>query len=47
MPTVIASIARTPLGRFGGALRPLSAVELGGVAIAAAVQRAGLDPAVE
>ncbi len=44
MPTVITGIARTPIGRFGGAFRPLAAVELGGVAIAAAVQRSGIDP---
>ena len=27
MPTVITGIARTPIGRFGGAFRPLAAVE--------------------
>src|SRR3990170_7850890 len=44
MPTVITGIARTPIGRFGGAFRPLAAVDLGGVAIAAALQRSGIDP---
>ena len=42
MPTVITGYARTPIGRFGGALRPLSAVDLGGIAIAAALERSGL-----
>ena len=46
MPTVITGIARTPIGRFGGAFRPLAAVELGGVAIAAALQRSGIDPSL-
>jgi acetyl-CoA C-acetyltransferase len=41
----IVSAARTPIGRFGGALATVPAVELGGVAIRAAVERAGLDPA--
>jgi acetyl-CoA C-acetyltransferase len=41
----IVSAARTPIGKFGGALSTVSATELGGVAIRAAVERAGLDPA--
>jgi acetyl-CoA C-acetyltransferase len=41
---VICAGARTPIGRFGGALAPLPAVELGGHAIRAALQRAGADP---
>jgi acetyl-CoA C-acetyltransferase len=41
---VICAGARTPIGRFGGALSSLPAVELGGVAIAAACERAGLSP---
>ena len=41
----IVSAARTPIGKFGGALAGVPAVELGGVAIRAAVERAGLDPA--
>ena len=41
---VICSIARTPIGRFSGVLTPLTAVELGGRAIAAALDRAGLPP---
>jgi acetyl-CoA C-acetyltransferase len=41
----IVSAARTPIGKFGGALAAVPAPELGGVAIRAAVERAGLDPA--
>ncbi len=41
----IVSAARTPIGKFGGALSTVPATELGGVAIRAAVERAGLDPA--
>jgi acetyl-CoA C-acetyltransferase len=42
--TVITGIARTPIGRYGGALSSLHAVDLGGAAIAAAMQRSGVDP---
>ena len=45
-PIVIVSAARTPMGGFQGALGAVSAPELGGVAIAAALQRSGL-PASE
>src|SRR6188472_4507552 len=41
----IVSAARTPIGRFGGALSAVPATELGGVASRAAVEQAGLDPA--
>jgi acetyl-CoA C-acetyltransferase len=41
---VITGIARTPIGRFGGALKPLRAVELGGAAISAAMSRSATDP---
>jgi acetyl-CoA C-acetyltransferase len=40
---VILSATRTPCGRFQGGLMPLSATQLGGVAIRAAVERAGLE----
>jgi acetyl-CoA C-acetyltransferase len=40
---VIVSGARTPIGRFLGGLSPLSAPELGAVAVRAAVERAGID----
>ena len=43
--TFIVSAARTPIGKFGGALSTVPATTLGGVAIRAAVERAGLDPA--
>ncbi len=38
----LVSAARTPIGKFGGALAGIPAVELGGVAIRAAVERSGL-----
>ncbi len=44
MTSVITSIARTPIGKFGGAFRPLSAVDLGAAAIRGALDRAGLRP---
>ena len=42
---VITGIARTPIGKYHGSLAPLRAVELGGAAIAAAVERSLVDPA--
>ncbi len=42
---VIVSAVRTPIGKFQGTLAGLSASDLGGVAIRAAVERAGVDPA--
>lgn len=41
---VIVGAARTPIGKFMGALSPLSAPELGGVAVQAAMERSGVDP---
>jgi acetyl-CoA C-acetyltransferase len=41
---VICAGARTPIGRFGGALASLPAVDLGGQAVAAALERAGVAP---
>ena len=41
--TVILSSARTPIGRLSGGLGSLTAVELGGVAIAGALERAGVS----
>lgn len=41
---VIVSAARTPLGAFQGSLSALTATQLGGVAIRAAVARAGVRP---
>lgn len=43
--SVIVSAARTPVGKFGSALRSRSAVDLGAVAIRAAVARASVAPA--
>jgi len=42
MNPVICAVARTPLGKFNGALTPLTAMELGGVAMRGALDRAGL-----
>ncbi|MDR1572061.1 MAG: acetyl-CoA C-acetyltransferase [Clostridiales Family XIII bacterium] len=42
---VIASAARTPIGSFGGSLKDIPAAKLGGLAIAEAVRRAGVEPA--
>ncbi len=41
---VIVSAARTPIGKFGGAFRETSAVELGIAAVRAAIERAGISP---
>ena len=45
MPTtVILGTARTPVGKMGGALASMPATELGGIAIAAALERSGVAP---
>ena len=41
---VLVSGARTPVGRFGGAFKDVSAADLGAEAIKAAVARAGITP---
>ncbi|GIU99260.1 MAG: acetyl-CoA acetyltransferase [Actinomycetota bacterium] len=41
-PSVILGGARTPIGKLAGALAPLSAVELGAIAIRTALERAGV-----
>ena len=41
---VILSAARTPIGKFQGALSGVAATKLGAIAIQAAVERAGIDP---
>ena len=41
---VIVGAARTPIGAFQGALSPLTAPQLGAIAIKAALERAGLKP---
>ncbi len=43
-PVVIVSAARTPMGSFQGDFSSLSAHDLGGAAIKAAVERAGISP---
>src|ERR671917_2089313 len=40
---VILSACRTPIGSFGGALKDLSAAELGAIVIREAIARAGVD----
>ncbi|HEX5171051.1 MAG TPA: acetyl-CoA C-acyltransferase [Cyclobacteriaceae bacterium] len=40
----IISAVRTPIGSFGGSLSSLSAVQLGSIAVKAAVEKAGVDP---
>ena len=40
----IVSAVRTPIGSFGGSLKDFTATQLGGFAIKAAVERAGLQP---
>jgi acetyl-CoA C-acetyltransferase len=42
--TVILGTARTPIGKMGGALASVDATELGGIAITAALERAGVEP---
>jgi acetyl-CoA C-acetyltransferase len=42
--TVILSAARTPIGKLGGGLSSLDATDLGGTAIAAALERAQVEP---
>ena len=44
-PVVIVGAARTPMGGFQGDFAALAASDLGAVAIKAAVERAGLEPA--
>lgn len=44
MKTVILDGARTPFGKFGGALSSLSASDLGGIAIKEALKRSGVQP---
>ena len=42
--TVVIGMARTPFGKLGGALAPLSATTLGAVALTAAIERSKIDP---
>jgi acetyl-CoA C-acetyltransferase len=43
---VIVSAVRTAIGSFGGALKELSAVDLGKIAAEEAIKRAGIDPSM-
>lgn len=41
---VIVSAVRTPIGKYGGALKDVSAVELGAIAVKEAMNRVGITP---
>ena len=41
---VITGAARTPVGRFGGSLAPVSAPRLGVMAARAAIDRSSIEP---
>lgn len=43
MKTVIVGGARTPFGKFGGALKDVAAVDLGGIVIKEALERSGVS----
>lgn len=43
---VIVSAVRTPIGSFGGALKDMTAVQIGTVAAKEAIKRAGIDPSM-
>src|SRR3989304_3179055 len=40
----VVSAVRSPFGKFGGALRDFTLPELGGIVVAEAIRRAGIDP---
>src|SRR5205085_8094849 len=42
--TVIIRAVRTPIGKFQGALKSMTATQLGSIVVKAAVERAGLKP---
>jgi acetyl-CoA C-acetyltransferase len=44
--SVIVSAVRTPTGKFLGALKSFTAPQLGAIAVAEAVRRAGIDPGI-
>ena len=41
----VVSAVRSPFGKFGGALKDFSLSELGGLVVAEAIRRAGIEPA--
>lgn len=43
IPVILKGGARTPIGRFLGGLSPLTASQLGAVAVRAAIERSGID----
>lgn len=43
-PIVLTAPVRTPIGKFGGGLSPLTAADLGTAAATACLERAGVDP---
>ena len=43
IPVILKGGARTPIGRFLGGLSPLTAAQLGAVAVRAAIERSGID----
>ncbi|HRE00804.1 MAG TPA: steroid 3-ketoacyl-CoA thiolase, partial [Ilumatobacteraceae bacterium] len=43
---VICEPMRTPVGRYGGALRPVAAADLATTVLTALLRRTGLDPSV-
>ncbi|AOY57132.1 MULTISPECIES: thiolase family protein [Desulfococcus] len=43
---VIVSACRTAIGSFGGTLKDMNGAQLGGIVMKAAVERAGIDPAL-
>lgn len=43
-PLVLSAAVRTPIGKYGGTLAPLSAADLGTAAASATLERAGLAP---
>ena len=43
-PIVLSAPVRTPIGKFGGVLAPLTAPDLGTAAATAAIERSGLSP---
>src|SRR4029079_1292907 len=44
--SVIVSAVRTPTGNFLGALKDLTAPQLGALVVAEAIRRAGIDPSI-
>ena len=43
---VIVSATRTPIGKFGGGLKDLTATKIGAIAVREAVKRAGIEPKI-